>query len=534
MSETAQTAGATEAHHAAAHPQGWRRWLYSTNHKDIGTMYIVFAVVFGIIGGLFSVLLRWELQAPGAQVFGDDYQLYNVVMTAHGLIMVFFLIMPALIGGFGNWFVPLMIGSPDMAFPRMNNISFWLLPPSAVLLVGSAFTGDGPGVGWTAYAPLSTSGHPGPAVDMAILSLHLAGASSILGAINFITTIFNMRAPGMTLHKMPLFVWSILVTAFLLLLSLPVFAGGLTMLITDRNFGTAFFDASQGGDPLLWQHLFWFFGHPEVYILIIPAFGIISQVVSTFAKKPVFGYLGMAYAMVAIGFVGFIVWAHHMYTVGMDVDADAYFLAATMVIAVPTGIKIFSWIATMWGGSIEFKTPMLYAMGFIFLFTVGGVTGVVLANAGADVALHDTYFVVGHFHYTMSIGALFGVFAGFYYWIGKMTGRQYPELLGKLQFWTMFIGVNLALIPMHFLGLAGMPRRIPDYPDAFSGWNMVSSLGSYVAGLSALLFLIVVWRTFAAGEKCADNPWGEGATTLEWSHPSPAPWHTYDQLPKVN
>ncbi|MDP6069557.1 MAG: cytochrome c oxidase subunit I [Alphaproteobacteria bacterium] len=534
MSETAQTAGAAQAHHAHAHPQGWRRWLYSTNHKDIGTMYIVFAVVFGIIGGLFSMLLRMELQAPGAQVFGEEYQLYNVVMTAHGLIMVFFLIMPALIGGFGNWFVPLLIGTPDMAFPRMNNISFWLLPTSAVLLVGSALVGDGPGVGWTAYAPLSTSGHPGPAVDMAILSLHLAGASSILGAINFITTILNMRAPGMTLHKMPLFVWSILVTAFLLLLALPVFAGGLTMLITDRNFDTAFFDASQGGDPLLWQHLFWFFGHPEVYILIIPAFGIISQVVSTFAKKPVFGYLGMAYAMVAIGFVGFIVWAHHMYTVGMNVDADAYFVAATMVIAVPTGIKIFSWIATMWGGSIDFKTPMLYAMGFIFLFTVGGVTGVVLANAGADVALHDTAFVVGHFHYTMSIGALFGVFAGFYYWIGKMSGRQYPEMLGKLQFWSMFIGVNLSLFPMHFLGLAGMPRRIPDYPDAYAGWNMVSSLGAYVAGLSALLFLIVVWRTFAAGEKCADNPWGEGATTLEWSHPSPAPWHTYDQLPKVN
>ena len=534
MSETAQTAGAAQAHHAHAHPQGWRRWLYSTNHKDIGTMYIVFAVVFGIIGGLFSMLLRMELQAPGAQVFGEEYQLYNVVMTAHGLIMVFFLIMPALIGGFGNWFVPLLIGTPDMAFPRMNNISFWLLPTSAVLLVGSALVGDGPGVGWTAYAPLSTSGHPGPAVDMAILSLHLAGASSILGAINFITTILNMRAPGMTLHKMPLFVWSILVTAFLLLLALPVFAGGLTMLITDRNFDTAFFDASQGGDPLLWQHLFWFFGHPEVYILIIPAFGIISQVVSTFAKKPVFGYLGMAYAMVAIGFVGFIVWAHHVYTVGMNVDADAYFVAATMVIAVPTGIKIFSWIATMWGGSIDFKTPMLYAMGFIFLFTVGGVTGVVLANAGADVALHDTAFVVGHFHYTMSIGALFGVFAGFYYWIGKMSGRQYPEMLGKLQFWSMFIGVNLSLFPMHFLGLAGMPRRIPDYPDAYAGWNMVSSLGAYVAGLSALLFLIVVWRTFAAGEKCADNPWGEGATTLEWSHPSPAPWHTYDQLPKVN
>ena len=514
-------------------PTGWRRWLYSTNHKDIGTMYIIFAVVMGVIGGLMSVLMRMELMEPGDQVFGGDYQLYNVVITAHGLIMVFFLIMPALIGGFGNWFVPLMIGAPDVAFPRVNNVSFWLLIPSALLLVGSAVVGEGPGVGWTVYAPLSTFGHPGPAVDMAIFSLHLAGASSVLASINFITTILNMRAPGMTLHKMPLFVWSILVTVFLLLLAIPVLAGAITMLLTDRNFGTTFFDPAGGGDPLLYQHLFWFFGHPEVYILILPAFGIVSQVISTFSRKPIFGYLGMVYAMVAIGFLGFIVWAHHMYTVGFDPDTDAYFIAATLVIAVPTGVKIFSWIATMWGGSIEFRTPMLYAIGFIFLFTVGGVTGVVLANAGVDVALHDTYFVVGHFHYTMSIGALFGVFAGFYYWIGKMCGRQYPEALGKIQFWTMFVGVNLTLFPMHFLGLAGMPRRIPDYPDAFAGWNMVSSIGSYIAAASALLFLYIIYRTFTAGERCAENPWGEGATTLEWKMSSPPPFHTHEELPVI-
>jgi cytochrome c oxidase subunit 1 len=523
---------ATADAHDHGKPSGWRRWVYSTNHKDIGTMYILFAIASGVVGGVFSILMRMELAAPGMQIFGD-FQAFNVAVSAHGLIMVFFMIMPAFIGGFGNWFVPLMIGAPDMAFPRLNNISFWLLIPSAMLMVGSVFVGDGPGVGWTVYAPLSTSGHPGMAVDMVIFALHLAGASSILGAINFITTIFNMRAPGMTLHKMPLFVWSILVTTFLLLLALPVLAGAITMLLTDRNFGTAFFDATKGGDPLLYQHLFWFFGHPEVYILILPGFGIISQIISTFSKKPIFGYLGMAYAMVAIGVVGFLVWAHHMYTVGLDVDTQAYFVAATMVIAVPTGIKIFSWIATMWGGSLTFPTPMLFSVALIFLFVVGGVTGIVLANAGVDVALHDTYYVVGHFHYVMSLGALFGIFAGFYYWAGKMWGRQYNETLGKIHFWLTFIGVNLSFFPMHFLGLAGMPRRVPDYPDAFAGWNMVSSIGAYISGLGLLVFLYLLFDMAFRGKQAAANPWGEGATTLEWTLSSPPPFHTYDQLPKV-
>ena len=534
--------------HSADHkPSFFVRWFMSTNHKDIGTLYLVFAITAGILGGAISGLMRAELAEPGIQYLhlwantrdaAAALHMWNVLVTAHGLIMIFFVIMPAMVGGFGNWFVPLMIGAPDMAFPRMNNISFWLLVPAFGLFVSSVFfaggSGLGAGTGWTLYPPLSTIGSPGPAVDMVILSMHLAGISSVLGAINLITTILNMRAPGMTLHKMPLFVWSILVTAFMLLFALPVLAAAITMLLTDRNFGTTFFDPAGGGDPILYQHLFWFFGHPEVYIMIIPGFGIISQVTSTFSRKPVFGYLGMAYAMVAIGVIGFVVWAHHMFTTGLSVNVKMYFSAASMVIAVPTGIKVFSWLATMWGGSVTFKTPLLWALGFIFMFTIGGVTGVVLANGGIDDYLQDTYYVIAHFHYVLSLGAVFSLFAGFYYWFPKMSGRMYNETLGKVHFWLFFGGVNVLFFPMHFLGLQGMPRRVPDYPLGLAYWNHIASTGYLIMATGLLVFFVNIAWSFFRGRPAGDNPWGDGATTLEWTLSSPPPYHQFETLPHIN
>jgi len=528
------------------------RWFMSTNHKDIGVLYLVVSALVGFVAVTFTIYMRLELMEPGVQFMcmegmrltaagiGEctpNGHLWNVLITGHGILMMFFVVIPALFGGFGNYFMPLQIGAPDMAFPRMNNLSFWMYVAGTTLAICSVLSPGGndqlgAGVGWVLYPPLSVN-EGGMSMDLAIFAVHVSGASSILGAINMITTFLNMRAPGMTLFKVPLFSWSIFVTAWLILLALPVLAGAITMLLTDRNFGTTFFDPAGGGDPILYQHILWFFGHPEVYIIVLPGFGLISHVIATFSRKPIFGYLPMVWALIAIGALGFVVWAHHMYTVGMSLTQQSYFMLATMEIAVPTGIKIFSWIATMWGGSIEFKTPMLWAFGFLFLFTLGGVTGIVLAQAGVDRAYHDTYYVVAHFHYVMSLGAVFTIFAGIYFYFPKMTGKVIPEWAGKLHFWTMFIGSNLTFFPQHFLGRQGMPRRYIDYPEAFALWNKVSSYGAFLSFASFVFFFVVVIYAIVAGKKeTRPNPWNEYADTLEWTLPSPPPEHTFEILPK--
>ena len=502
------------------------RWLCSTDHKDIGILYLITSALLAVLAVGMSLYMRIELMDPGVQYMlkedgTPNGHLWNVLITGHGILMMFFVVIPALFGGFGNYFMPLMIGAPDMAFPRMNNLSYWLYLFGGLLGLLAITIDGGVAAGWVLYAPLSTYGSSGMAMDFAIFAVHASGLSSIVGAINVMATFLNMRKPGMTMMKAPLFAWSIFITAVLIVLALPVLAGAVTMLLADRNFGTTFFDPAGGGDPILYQHLLWFFGHPEVYIIILPVFGIVSHVVSTFSNKPVFGQSGMIYAMASIAMLGFVVWAHHMFTVGLSVGAQLYFMIASMIIAVPTGVKIFSWIATMWGGSIRFTTPMLFAIGVIFMLTVGGVTGIALSQAGVNRVLHDTYYVVAHFHYVMSIGAAFGIFAGIYYWLGKMSGRQYPEWMGKVHFVLMFVGTNITFFPQHFLGLGGMPRRYIDYPETYAFWNWVSSVGAMISSVSLIWFFVVFFATMLFGKKCLNSPWGEGATTLEWELSSP-------------